>query len=61
MYEYESMDEFERAMMHFGNRIQTIIAFEMSDKIDTETAYQEIKSLYKELKKARKHVKSSDT
>ena len=56
MYEYDSMDEFERAMMHFGNRIQTIVAFEMADKIDTESAYQEIKKLYKELKKVRKSV-----
>lgn len=56
MYEYDTMDEFERAMMHFGNRIQTIVAFEMADKIDTESAYQEIKKLYKELKRARKGV-----
>ena len=56
MYEYDSMDEFERAMMPFGNRIQTIMAFEMADKIEPEAAYQEIKKLYKELKKVRKSV-----
>ena len=61
MYEYESMDEFERTMMHFGNRIQTIIAMEMADKVDTESAYQEIKKLYKELKKARKNMLQSPT
>ena len=55
------MDEFERTMMHFGNRIQTIIAMEMADKVDTESAYQEIKKLYKELKKARKNMLQSPT
>lgn len=54
MYEYDSMDEFERAMMHFGNRIQIIIAMEMGDKLSPEDAYLEIKSLYKQLKKIRK-------
>lgn len=50
------MDDFERAMMHFGTRIQIIVAMEMADKIATEDAYQEIKKLYKDLKKARKTV-----
>lgn len=54
MYEYDSMDEFERAMMHFGNRIQIIVAMEMGDKLTAEDAYLEIKSLYKQLKKIRK-------
>lgn len=56
MYDYDSMDDFERAMMHFGTRIQIIVAMEMADKITTEDAYQEIKKLYKDLKKARKSV-----
>jgi CO dehydrogenase/acetyl-CoA synthase beta subunit len=56
MYDYDTMDDFERAMMHFGTRIQIIVAMEMADKIATEDAYQEIKKLYKDLKKARKTV-----
>ena len=51
---YEDLDSFERALQHFGTRTDVIIAMEMGDKIDGETAYQLIKTELKELKRARK-------
>ena len=54
---YEDLDSFERALMHFGTRVDVIIAMEMGDKIDQETAYQRIKAELKELKKIRKVYK----
>lgn len=55
---YEDLDTFERALQHFGTRTDVIVAMEMGNKIDSETAYQLIKSELKELKKVRKHQKS---
>jgi len=43
--------------MHFGTRVDVIIAMEMGDKIDSEIAYQRIKAELKELKKVRKKNK----
>jgi len=54
---YEDLDSFERALQHFGTRTDVIIAMEMGDKIDGETAYQLIKAELKELKKVRKNQK----
>jgi len=51
MYE---LDSFERALAHFGTRVDIIIALEMGDKINAESAYKEIKAELKELKKAKK-------
>ena len=51
---YEDLDTFERALQHFGTRTDVIVAMEMGDKIDGETAYQLIKAELKELKKVRK-------
>ena len=51
---YENMSEFEKALRDFGTRVDVIVAMEMSQKLDPETAYQEIKGLYKELKKIHK-------
>ena len=50
---YEDLDTFERALQHFGTRTDVIVAMEMGDKIDGETAYQLIKAELKELKKVR--------
>jgi len=52
MYE---LDDFEKALAHFGTRVDIIIALEMGGKIDGTTAYKEIKAELKELKKAKKH------
>jgi hypothetical protein len=54
---YEDLDSFERALMHFGTRVDVIIAMEMGNKVDSETAYQRIKAELKELKKIRKKNK----
>ena len=51
MYE---LDNFEKALAHFGTRVDIIIALEMGNKIDAESAYKEIKAELKELKKAKK-------
>ena len=57
MYE---LDCFEKALAHFGTRVDIIIALEMGDKIDSDSAYKMIKSELKELKKIRKRYKDSD-
>ena len=54
---YEELDSFERALQHFGTRVEFIAAMEMGRKISSEDAYQLIKSELKELKKVRKTVK----
>ena len=56
---YEDLDCFETALKHFGTRVDVIIAMEMADKIDSETAYQNIKMELKELRKIRKSWKKN--
>lgn len=56
---YEELDCFERALQHFGTRIDVIIAMEMSKKISPEDAYQRIKDELKEVKKCRKQFKNN--
>ena len=51
---YDELDCFEKALAHFGTRVEIIIALELGNKIDAETAYQNIKMELKELKKVRK-------
>ena len=51
MYE---LDTFEKALAHFGTRVDIIIALEMGGKIDANSAYKEIKAELKELKRAKK-------
>lgn len=54
---YEELDCFERALQHFGTRVEIIAAMEIAKKLSTEDAYQMIKSELKELKKVRKQEK----
>ena len=54
MYE---LDSFERALAHFGTRVDIIIALEMGGKLDAESAYKNIKAELKELKRIRKSIK----
>ena len=56
---YEDLDCFEKALAHFGTRVDIIIALEMGNKIDSETAYQMIKAELKEVKRIRKLKKKS--
>ena len=51
MYE---LDDFERALAHFGTRVEIIIALELGGKLDADTAYKNIKMVLKELKRVRK-------
>ena len=57
---YEDLDCFETALKHFGTRVDVIIAMEMADKINSETAYQNIKQELKELKRVRKTWKKNN-
>jgi len=54
---YGDLDNFEKALSHFGTRVDMICAMEMGGKIDAETAYQNIKMELKELKRVRKRYK----
>jgi len=55
---YETLTEFERALARFGDKVGLIAGLEIADKISPEEAYQQIKELYRELKKLRKIEKS---
>lgn len=57
---YEDLDCFEKALSHFGTRVDIYIALEMGGKIDSETAYQMIKKELKELKRVRKQHKETN-
>ena len=54
---YEELNDFEKALSHFGTRVEIITAMEMANKISTEDAYQMIKAEMKEMKKVRKESK----
>jgi len=57
---YEDLDCFEKALSHFGTRMEVIIALEMGNKIDSESAYKMIKEELKQLKKIRKEHKRNN-
>lgn len=57
---FYNLTEFEKDLLYFKTRVETIISLEMGDKIDADTAYKEIKSLMKSLKKARKESKATN-
>jgi hypothetical protein len=57
---YELDDGFERALAHFGTRVEIITALEMGGKIDAETAYKNIKLELKKLKRVRKSLKKRE-
>ncbi len=54
MYE---LNNFEKAITHFGTRVEIIVALEMGGKLDADTAYKNIKMELKELKRIRKSLK----
>jgi len=56
---YENMNELEKGLRDFGTRVDVICAMEMAGKISEEDAYQEIKSLCKELKQIRKSYRKN--
>jgi hypothetical protein len=51
---YEDLTAFERALARFGDKVALIAGLEIANKITPEDAYQQIKTLYKELKSLRK-------
>ncbi len=55
---YETLTEFERALARFGDKVALIAGLEIADKMSPEDAYQQIKELYRELKKLRKKERS---
>ena len=57
---YEELDFFERALQHFGTRVEIITAMEIANKLNTEDAYKMIKEELKELKQIRKSWKKDN-
>jgi hypothetical protein len=51
---YENLDPLEKALSHFGTRVEIICSLELGGKLDAETAYKNIKFELKELKRVRK-------
>ena len=51
---YENLSAYERSLARFGDKCALIAGLEITDKITPEQAYQEIKELYRDLKKLRK-------
>lgn len=58
---YEDLDTFEKALAHFGTRVDVICAMEMGGRIDAETAYKNIKLELKDLKKVHKQYKKNNS
>lgn len=56
---YEELSAFERALARFGDKVALIAGLEIANKMSPEDAYQEIKKLYKGLKKLRKKERSA--
>lgn len=56
---YEELSAFERALARFGDKVQYVVGLEIGNKMSPETAYQEIKTMMKELKKLRKQEKET--
>jgi len=54
---YEDLTAFERALARFGDKVQYVIGLEITNRMNPEDAYQEIKTMMKELKKLRKKEK----
>ena len=54
---YSELNCFEKALQHFGTRVEIITAMEMANKLTSEDAYQMIKSEMKEMKKVRRKQK----
>ena len=57
---YSQLNDFEKALSHFGTRVEVITAMEMSGRISSEDAYQMIKEELKEVKKCRKEFKKNE-
>lgn len=58
---YEDLTSFEKALARFGDKVALIAGLEIGNKMSPEDAYQEIKKLYRGLKKLRKKERDSWT
>jgi hypothetical protein len=56
---YDDLTPYERVLARFGDRCALIAGLELADKISPEDAYQQIKEMYKDLKKLRKQEKQT--
>jgi CO dehydrogenase/acetyl-CoA synthase beta subunit len=52
--DFYNLNNFEKELVYFKTRVETIISLEMGDKITMENAYKEIRRLMKKLKKSKK-------
>jgi len=57
---YEELNSFERALQHFGTKVQVYTCMEMGGKISAEESYKLIKKEIKVLKKVRKKIKKHE-
>ena len=51
---------FDANLQEFAARVGLIVSLELGDKISPEEAYSRIKSLWKQLKKSKKHLRIGD-
>jgi hypothetical protein len=54
---YQNLSIFEKKMAQFADKIGVIVGLELNNKITPEDAYQQIREMYKELKRLRKEEK----
>lgn len=55
---YEDLSAYERSLARFGDKCGILASLEITGKISPEDAYQQIRTLYKELKALRKQEKA---
>lgn len=53
---YEELNDYEKFLANFADRVGIIAGLEISGKISQEEAHQQVKILYKELKRLRKQT-----
>ena len=56
---YEELTPYERALARFGDKCALVAGLELNNKLTPEDAYQQIRILFKELKKFRKEEKTT--
>jgi hypothetical protein len=56
---FYNLNKFEKELGKFSDKVDILVGLEMGGKITPEDAYQQIKEMYKELKKLRKVEKEN--
>ncbi len=56
---FYNLNKFEKELGKFSDKVDILVGLEMGGKISPEEAYQQIKDMYKELKKLRKAEKDN--